>query len=179
MDAKGPIGTYEWRLRSFAAYFVTNGGNATDAALSVGYSAATAYSQGMKLVKKGEVQALIQQGQARLIQRAEISVDWVIAVLRNEIEREDSQPAARVRSAELIGKAIGMWPRKSLAEELLGVAQPQSDGGSAPASITFNITNDFRTIQESLLSLLPAAQLAERASQAIDYEATEDDWDDD
>ena len=43
------------KQKAFADEYVKNGGNATQAAISAGYSAKTAYSQGQRLLKKVDV----------------------------------------------------------------------------------------------------------------------------
>lgn len=50
-----------YRYRIFAEAYVTNGFNATQAALTARYSERTAYSQGSRLLKNVEVQALISE----------------------------------------------------------------------------------------------------------------------
>lgn len=55
--------------------------NATQAAIRAGYSRKTAGSQGFDLLKKPEIQAAIQEAQARRSQRTEITQDRVLAEL--------------------------------------------------------------------------------------------------
>jgi len=52
--------------------------NATQAAIRAGYSEKTAYSQGQRLLKHVEVQAFIQELQAKRAKRVEISQDFVL-----------------------------------------------------------------------------------------------------
>jgi phage terminase small subunit len=49
------------RYRTFVSAYVDNGGNATKAAIAAGYSEATAYSQGSRLLKRPEIAEMIAE----------------------------------------------------------------------------------------------------------------------
>ena len=55
--------------------------NATQAAIRAEYSEKTAYSQGQRLLKNDEVQALVQELMAARAKRTEITADNVLAEL--------------------------------------------------------------------------------------------------
>jgi phage terminase small subunit len=67
------------RQRSFVVEYLQNGGNATKAALSAGYSPKSAYSQGHDLLKKPEI--------ARLLSRRSEELDIKLADLRRRLEQ--------------------------------------------------------------------------------------------
>jgi phage terminase small subunit len=52
--------------------------NATQAAIRAGYSEKTAYSIGQELLKKPEIAALVQEGQAKRAMRTQVTVDRVL-----------------------------------------------------------------------------------------------------
>lgn len=83
--------------------------NATQAAIRAGYSKATAYSQGSRLLRDGEVQAAINEQLGALAEKTEADAAWVRRRLKQEAEdfSEGSSAAARIRAVELIAKLNG------------------------------------------------------------------------
>jgi len=65
------------RREAFVRHYVANGGNATQAAISAGYSPDTAYSQGGRLLKDVEVAAAIEKQRAAIRVRYDISDDRI------------------------------------------------------------------------------------------------------
>lgn len=61
--------------------------NATQAAIRAGYSDATAYSQGQRLLKNVEVAAAIQAQMDNRAKRTEITADYVLETIVSTIER--------------------------------------------------------------------------------------------
>lgn len=55
-----------WRQEQFVEYYVKNGGNATQAALSAGYPRSSAYQRGYELVKKSDILKAIEDERDRL-----------------------------------------------------------------------------------------------------------------
>lgn len=90
------------KQRAFAAHYVTNGGNATEAARAAGY--------------KGDDNALAVQGArnlrhpkvAPLVEAAAIPVEELVWQTIREVARDTSEPHARTRSVELAAKIRGM-----------------------------------------------------------------------
>lgn len=62
--------------------------NATQAAIRVGYSEKTAYSQGQRLLKKVEVKTAIDAALAKRSERTKITADWVLQRLVDEVEAD-------------------------------------------------------------------------------------------
>lgn len=104
--------------------------NATQAAIRAGYSAKTAYSQGQRLLKHVEVAAAIQAGQARIAERAEVSLDWLIGEFQenHKLAREGNpvidrygkptggvmrQIGASNKALESIAVITGYWVNKT------------------------------------------------------------------
>lgn len=61
------VGNLSPNFDAFAVAFVTNGGNATNAAIAAGYSPISARQQAYKLTRNPTVQRLIREEQQRLI----------------------------------------------------------------------------------------------------------------
>ena len=93
--------------------------NATQAAIRVGYSAKTAYSQGQRLLKHVEVQESITAAQAERVVRTKVDQDYVIRGLSREAEAGDvDEPnTSRVRALELLGKHQGMFADRLKVED--------------------------------------------------------------
>lgn len=87
--------------------------NATQAAIRAGYSEKTAYSMGQRLLKNVEVQAALQEAQAKRSERTEITQDRVL------------QELARIGFAD-IRKAVA-WGRSPIDTEA-AEADPNSLG---------------------------------------------------
>lgn len=84
--------------------------NATQAAKRSGYSERRAAELGYQLLRKATVQAAIAAAQQERSKRTEVSADFVIAKLVEEVNRPDDRtsPAARVKALELLARHLGM-----------------------------------------------------------------------
>lgn len=90
--------------------------NATQAAIRAGYSKRSAYSTGQRMLKNDEVQKAIQKAQKRREERTEVTQDYVIAKLREIVEKDASDGpdselkyANKIRALELLGKHTGAF----------------------------------------------------------------------
>lgn len=99
--------------------------NATQAALRAGYSEAGAEVRGSELVRNRKVAAAIRAAQAARSERTEVTQDWVVERLVENVERamqrrevvRDGLPsgvyqyegAVANRALELLGKHVGMF----------------------------------------------------------------------
>jgi phage terminase small subunit len=63
------------RRAAFVEAYITNGGNATEAAISAGYSAKTAYSAGGRLLKDVDIAAAITARRGVLIEKFELTTE--------------------------------------------------------------------------------------------------------
>ncbi len=103
--------------------------NATQAAIRAGYSEKTAYSQGGRLLKNVEIQAAIQAAYQRRSERTELTQDWVLERLEENIDRSlravpaidrEGNPTGEYtyqgnvanRALELVGKHLGMFKER-------------------------------------------------------------------
>lgn len=73
------------RRTAFIEAYLQNGGNATQAALAAGFSQRSAYSTGGRLVKHAEVSAQIEQRQAQLRQKFELTTETLLLSLRQAV----------------------------------------------------------------------------------------------
>jgi len=73
------------RRKLFADAYIANGGNATQAAITIGLSAKTAYSTGQRMMKHAETSALIQQKRNKLAEKYELTADAVIQSLAQAV----------------------------------------------------------------------------------------------
>lgn len=69
------------RRTLFVEAFIANGGNATQAAITAGYSERTAYSQGPRLLEDVEIQQMIASRQDVLAEKHALTTDSVLAEL--------------------------------------------------------------------------------------------------
>lgn len=86
------------------------GKNTTNAAIAAGYSAKTAASCGSRLLKHAQVQQALSRGVTAAIERSDLSIDYVLTRLRSVESGAETPPATVVRSLELLGKYLGMFP---------------------------------------------------------------------
>jgi phage terminase small subunit len=63
------------RYRIFVSAYLGNGMNATQAAIAAGYSEATAYSQGSRLLKRPEIAAMIAAGSRQAVEKLDYSAE--------------------------------------------------------------------------------------------------------
>lgn len=103
--------------------------NATQAAIRAGYSARTANRMGAENLSKPGIAAAIAAAQAERAERTELTQDWVLTTLQENVKRAmqaipvlDSegmetgmytyQGSVANKALELLGKHIGMWPNR-------------------------------------------------------------------
>ena len=88
--------------------------NATQAAIRAGYSAKTASRIGQQLLAKTCISEAIQKAMKKREKRTEVTQDYVIAKLREIVEKDASDGpdselkyANKIRALELLGKHTG------------------------------------------------------------------------
>lgn len=115
--------------------------NATSAAIRSGYSKKTAYSIGQRLLKKVEIQELIQNRMSEKEKNTIASQDEILSfltsVMRGEVrdqipllsgdgyqsltDLDETNPKDRIKAAELLGKRYALWTDKKEIEGTVGV----------------------------------------------------------
>jgi phage terminase small subunit len=83
--------------------------NATRAAIKAGYSPATAEQAGSRLLKNVRIRAAIEAAQAKLVERTEITKEWVVreAVETYRQARQLNQIAAARATLDLLARLHG------------------------------------------------------------------------
>jgi len=88
--------------------------NATKAAISAGYSENGAEVTGCRLLKNPKVKAAIEEGEAKIAEKLDITAGYVLEKIKDTIERcltEKFRPAAVLRGLELLGRYIKLENR--------------------------------------------------------------------
>lgn len=85
--------------------------NATQAAIRAGYSEKTAESQASRLLRNVKVAAAVEAGKAELSERTQVTQEWVVAKLRENVENgiQWCQGATVNGALNLLGKHLGMY----------------------------------------------------------------------
>lgn len=81
--------------------------NATQAAIRAGYSAKTAASQGERLLRDVDVQALIQAGMAARNERTQVNADYVL----NRLVEIDQMDVIDILADDMSVKPLRDWPK--------------------------------------------------------------------
>lgn len=106
------------RQRLFAEEYAVDF-NITQAAIRAGYSKKTAGSIGSELLKKPEIQAMVEEALKERIRRTHITQDRVVLELANVAFAEAADCAdsilkysSKLKALELLGKHLGMFREK-------------------------------------------------------------------
>lgn len=88
--------------------------NATQAAIRAGYAARSADVTGSRLLGNARVSAAVQEAQAARSKRTEMSQDWIIDHLRENVgaAKAEAQYNASNKALELLGKHLGMFTER-------------------------------------------------------------------
>jgi phage terminase small subunit len=110
--------------QAFAVAYVANGGNASEAAKTAGYSAVSARQQGSALLDKPHVVAAIHAEQARLI-GTELAT-LAVGVVRGILEDANAHPKLRLDAAKTVLDRAGHIAPRS-AELDAGLSKPMNE----------------------------------------------------
>jgi phage terminase small subunit len=82
--------------------------NATQAAIRAGYSEATAYSQGQRLLKNVEVASALAEAKTERAEKCDIDALWVLQEAKATYlaARADNNPSAAVSALKLVGSHV-------------------------------------------------------------------------
>lgn len=88
--------------------------NATQAAIRAGYSARSADVTGSRLLANAKISVAVHEAQAARSERTNVSQDWIIKHLRENVDEAKSalQYSASNKALELLGKHLGMFVDK-------------------------------------------------------------------
>jgi phage terminase small subunit len=97
--------------------------NATQAAIRAGYSEATAYSQGQRMLKNVEVANALSEAQAERAEKCGIDAEWVLKEAQKlyEAARDAAEYSPAVAALKLVGTHVDVQAfRERVANELSG-----------------------------------------------------------
>lgn len=97
------------KQRRFVEEYCSNGFNATQAAISAGYSEKTAKDIACQNLAKLYIQESIQEFMSKQTKKCEIDTQWVVNKLKQEVEYigEGSSPSARVSALKVLTDYTG------------------------------------------------------------------------
>lgn len=101
--------TINAKKQAFIDAYCANGGNATEAAVSAGYSERSAHNQGCRLIKDDEVWKLVRERQREAADSALVTVRDVVKGLLVEAQTngEGSTQSARVSAWKALSEFTG------------------------------------------------------------------------
>ena len=122
------------KQQAFCEHYVANRFNATQAAISAGYSEKTAKEMGYENLTKPHVAAYIFEFMAKASERALVTVEDVVQGLRKEAVsmEEDSSPTARISAWKALSDYTGGFDANKIKNEHTG-----ANGGPIETN-TFN-----------------------------------------
>jgi phage terminase small subunit len=97
----------------FCMEYVANGGNATQAYISAGYSESTAEQASSRLLTNVKVQERVKELQTSVAERLGITQEYLLGHLKEIIDNHTNPNKDRLRAVELAGKNLAMWVEKT------------------------------------------------------------------
>jgi len=94
---------------AFVEEYLANGFNGTKAAIKAGYSQRTAYSIANELLKKPEIQEVIDEKKKELAARSTITKEELLADLKHikDLNKDNPRSANSLKAIEIINKMLG------------------------------------------------------------------------
>jgi phage terminase small subunit len=89
--------------------YVANGGNATQAYISAGYSESTAEQASSRLLTNVKVQERVKELQTSVAERLGITQEYLLGHLKEIIDNHTNPNKDRLRAVEMAGKNLAMW----------------------------------------------------------------------
>lgn len=103
--------TSEDRGRAFVLAYLSNGHNATQAAISAGYSAKSAAQKGSDLLHRPDVVAILEEERKKLATENKVTVERIAQELA-KIAFGTDRDTIKMKALELLGKTLGMFVEK-------------------------------------------------------------------
>lgn len=127
--------TAKQRHVEFARAYLTNGQNATQAAIAAGYAPSAAAKAGYRLKQLDHVRSILDNARIEALDSAKVDANWVTERLRLEAETAKTD-SARVKALELLGRVTGAYApeRQDVTVEQHGFWSVAGQGGDASAS---------------------------------------------
>ena len=110
------------KQQAFVEAYCHNGFNATQAAITAGYSAKTARSQGQRLLTKDDIMPSIEAFKEKASQNALVSTQDIVRLLYVEAQGlgEDSTPSARVAALKALTDYTGGFDANTIKQQVSG-----------------------------------------------------------
>jgi len=138
------------KKRLFAEAYLSNGGNATKAALAAGYSESGASKQGYRMSKDPYILSIIGQGQTEILAKYRLTADDVYRSLAQELH---FHPAKLYHPDGALKKITELDDDTAMA--LTGIEVQESGGGDDLPVITRKVKwNTKNQAREQLIKLL-------------------------
>lgn len=103
--------TSEDRGRAFVLAYLSNGHNATQAAISAGYSAKSAAQKGSDLLHRPDVVAILEEERERIAKKSRATVDDILQEFES-LAMGATRDAVKIRALEGLAKIHGMFVEK-------------------------------------------------------------------
>lgn len=117
------------KQQRFVEEFCSNGFNATQAAISAGYSEKTAGSISSENLQKPEINKAIREFMGVVTDKCGIDTQWVVNKLKEEVEYtgEGSSPSARVGALKVLTDYTGGFDANKQKVETKTVTTDRSE----------------------------------------------------
>lgn len=96
----------------FCQEYAANGGNATQAYISAGYSPNGAEQSASRLLTNANVNQCIQELRQTAAEKLGITQEYLLKNLKDAIDDEGASLKDRLRAIEMAGKNLAMWIEK-------------------------------------------------------------------
>ncbi len=95
--------------------------NATQAAISAGYSQKTAYSQGNRLLKNAEIRKVLSEIMSKVEEKLIADVSEIRQFWTQVMQDTDADLKHRLRASELLGKSLGAFEPQETQENKMSL----------------------------------------------------------
>lgn len=92
---------------AFVDAYCSNGGNATQACITAGYSEKTASEMGMENLRKPQIQNAIQLRQNPIAEKFKVTREYLVEKLNNVI-LDDVKDSVYIKAIEVLAKMTGL-----------------------------------------------------------------------
>lgn len=138
------------KKRLFAEAYLSNGGNATKAALAAGYTESGASKQGYRMSKDPYILSIIGQGQKEILSKYRLTAEDVYRSIAQELH---------FHPAKLYNEHGGLKPINELDDDtamaLTGIEVQEVGGGESPVVVTHKLKWSTKNqAREQLIKLL-------------------------
>lgn len=142
-DLKNKLNT---RQQAFVDYYLANGNNATQAAISAGYAQHTAQQQGSRLLLNVVVSEQITEFTSRMADKAEITRDYLNDRLRLTL---DQDPVGKPSHSDLRGAAETAARLNGLIVDKTEISgEVTFEGFKKRMSAPINVSPDHKRLQD-------------------------------